>query len=44
MALIPLNDPQLEILTWIRDGTPGGVNEDYRPRIVARGLHKPRSR
>lgn len=39
MARIPLNDLQLEILTWIRDGTPDGVYEDYRPRIVARALH-----
>lgn len=38
MARIPLNDLQLEILTWIRDGTPNGVYEDYRPRIVARAL------
>ncbi len=39
MARIPLNDLQLEILTWIRDGTPDGVYDDYRPRIVARALH-----
>lgn len=39
MARIPLNDLQLEILTWIRDGMPDGVYEDYRPRIVARALH-----
>lgn len=39
MARIPLNDLQLEILTWVRDGTPDGVYEDYRPRIVARALH-----
>lgn len=39
MARIALNDLQVEILTWIRDGTPDGVYEDYRPRIVARALH-----
>lgn len=39
MARIPLNDLQLEILAWVRDGTPDGVYEDYRPRITARTLH-----
>jgi hypothetical protein len=38
MARTPLNDLQLEILTWVRNGTPDGVYEDYRPRIVARAL------
>jgi hypothetical protein len=36
---IPLNDLQLEILAWVRDGSPDGVYSDYRPRIVARALH-----
>lgn len=39
MARVPLNDLQLEILTWVRDGTPDGVYEDYGPRITARTLH-----
>ncbi len=39
MARPGLNDLQLEVLTWVRDGTPDGVYDDYRPRIVARALH-----
>jgi len=40
MARVPLNALQLEALTWVRDGAPNGVYEDYRPRIVARALHR----
>lgn len=39
MARAPLNDQQLEVLAWIRDGAPAESYEDYRPRIVARALH-----
>jgi hypothetical protein len=37
--MLPLNPGQLEILAWVRDGSPEDAYDDYRPRIVARALH-----
>lgn len=39
MPRLPLNAAQLEVLTWVRDGTPDGVYDGYDHRIVARALH-----
>jgi hypothetical protein len=40
MSRIPrLNPAQLEILAWVRDGSPEDAYNDYRPRIIARALH-----
>lgn len=36
---IALNPAQLEVLTWVRAGSPDGVYTDWSHRVTARALH-----
>lgn len=36
---VSLNSPQLQVLSWVSDGCPGGVYYDWSHRISARTLH-----
>lgn len=37
--IVSLNPPQLQVLSWVRDGCPDGVYNDWSHRISARTLH-----
>lgn len=36
---VSLNPPQLQVLSWVRNGCPDGVYNDWSHRISARRLH-----